>query len=80
MPCIACQLATVVYCNPFQRRYTKQIEYWLKSDVTSTDSTSDPTTLNPSTSNTAKTPVPATQDLLRLSHLSIERSYQEIKS
>ena len=41
LPCISCQLATIVYRNPFQKRLKEQIEYWLSTDTSSADSSSN---------------------------------------
>ena len=80
-PCIACQLAGIVYCNPFQKRFNQQLDYWLNADDSSNDSAySSPTSHHPSTTVTSKTYSSSSHDLLRLRNLSIERSYQDIKS
>jgi hypothetical protein len=78
--CLSCQLATIVYRNPFQKRFNAQLEYWLSMDDTSNDTTSDPRPHQLSQTKSPKTPQPSTQDMLRCRTLSIERSYQTIKS
>ena len=81
VPCIACQLATIVFRNPFKKRLNEQLEYWLTSDDTSADSTIYPSPRDPSASDPLKNQSSTTQaqDLLRLRNLSIERSFQEIR-
>jgi len=81
LPCIACQLATIVYRNPFHKRLAKHLDFWLTTDDSSNDSTNEPTSHHTiCTSIASKTQISSSPDLLRLRHQSIERNYQEIKN
>lgn len=80
-PCIACQLATIVYRNPFHKRLAKHLDFWLTTDDSSNDSINEPTSHRTiCTSIASKTQNSSSPDLLRLRHQSIERNYQEIKN
>jgi len=81
LPCISCQIATIIYRNPLQNRINKQLEYWLSTEDSSIDSTGEPSSQNTiCTSIASRTHTTSTPDLLRLRQQSFERSYQEAKN
>ena len=77
-PCLACQLATIVYRCPFRQRFTKQLDYWLSNeDTDSARETASPPT--PRMSCATTTPL-SNHDMLLRRTRAIEQSYSDIKS
>jgi len=74
-PCLACQMKTIVYRDPFRNRFHRQLEYWLYNEDTDDTSISfSKTPVCPQTPNSS------TQDMLHRRNLTIERSFREAKS
>ena len=81
--CLACQIATIIFRNPFQRRLQKFITDWLpNSDDDHSESTDNnpPATLHCSSSPISPATAKTQEELLRLRQLSIEKSFSGIKS
>ena len=75
--CLACQFATVIYCNRFQTRYIKYIEQWLPTLATkSEDDTANPHIQRPWPSTQTHA---SYQDLQRLRRKSLQNSFSEIR-
>jgi len=79
-PCLACQIATVIYRNPFHKRLEIQIQQWLSQENSDSDSCVS-TLQTPSPIQLPKTPqmLCTEQDLLQQRSASIERCFQEIR-
>ena len=81
--CLACQMATIIYRNPFQQRFQKFIADWLpNSDDDHSDSTANdpPMSLKSSASLLSPITPKSQEELLRLRQLSIEKSFLGIKA
>jgi hypothetical protein len=76
-PCLACQLATLIFRNPFLARLETLSDNWL-NEVNSDDN-SELSNAVPSRPNTPRT-LPSDHELLDCRTRTIERSFQEIRS
>ena len=78
LPCLACRLATIIYRNPFEWRFHKQLELWLWHDESEDTEPSNNKNSTPHQSYPSTAP-PSDQEMLRLRQQSIEHSFQEIR-
>ncbi|MFO0446567.1 MAG: hypothetical protein ACK51L_02765 [bacterium] len=77
-PCLACQLATIVYRNPFHQRYSTQLQQWLCQGDTddSADNLERPTPAR----HLHNPPTNTDLHILRMRNLNFENSFQEIRN
>ncbi len=73
-PCLACQVATIIYRNPFHLRFQNCIRLWLHLEDSEDNISTAP--YRPTSSHTNL----SVQDMIRKRNLSFEHSFQEIKS
>ena len=83
-PCLACQFASIVYQNPFGKRYTTLLNTWLPaaSDSDSNSTNSNSHTLTPPTSTPISSFSCSTDParLTKMRQLTFEDSFNEIRS
>ena len=80
--CLACQFATMVFRNPYHRRFAAIIDKWLSLSDSGSSTTTYEHTPQRSTENNPKSLYVAEfshQDLLKMRTLSFERSFSEIR-
>ncbi len=80
-PCLACQLAAIVYRNPFQDRLNRQLQRWLTQDLS--DNSKEAYGNNRINHTDARHPTPmlhTDSDLLRCQNQTFQDSFQEIRS
>lgn len=74
-PCLACQLASIIYCNPFKDRFQCHLEQWL----TQNDSETSEYEFTTPTRSTNGKGLQNDRDMLHKRNCSIEQSFQEMK-
>jgi hypothetical protein len=74
-PCLACQMATIVFCNPFSMRFQQQLEKWLHNS----NSESSDGELEVPICQQKSTVIQSEHEMLQRRNRTIEKSFQEIK-
>jgi hypothetical protein len=80
-PCLACQLAAIVYRNPFQDRLNRQLQRWLTQDLS--DNSKEANGNNRINHTDARHPTPmlhTDSDLMRRRNQTFQDSFQEMRS
>jgi hypothetical protein len=81
IPCLACQLAAIVYYNPFQDRLNRQLQHWLTQELSDNSERANSTNKIHHTVGRHPTPMLHTDsDLLRCQNQTFQDSFQEMRS